>query len=118
MAEDGYPKTADELIEAARDALPHGKFRIRPGVILGTPFLTAVCRCGRAHPFLGDLGDDLLIRWLADHDDEAFLTAEQQRARDEATVAMLPTGDDAPLLVVEPVEPHVQLGQVGMLRNL
>lgn len=101
MTEDGYPKTAEEILEALRDLLPHGSFKLKTGMLMATPFLTAVCPCGRAHPFLHGMDDDALVRWLVDHDDDMFLTAEQRAARDEATVDVLPPADGQPLLTID-----------------
>lgn len=78
--------TPDELEASWRETLPHRRFKLRVDTIADVPVLAVVCACGRAHPFLHGLDSGTLARWLADHDDEMFLTDDQVRSLHEARI--------------------------------
>jgi hypothetical protein len=93
------PRAAEETLAELRRALPHGKFKLRTDIYAGVPTVAVVCPCGRAQPFPHGLDDDLLIRWLADHDDDQFLTPEQRHSRDEAVVQFASSAPDGVTLL-------------------
>lgn len=63
--------------DAVTQTLPHGRFDISPMPDHGPEVLRVRCFCGRALRWVGQLPSDLLLAWLADHDDEIFLTQAQ-----------------------------------------
>lgn len=78
--------TPAALRDAVTRALPHGVFSISaipstdPAAAVRPGVLRIECRCGRALRWVGTLPSDILIWWLADHDDDMFLTpAERER---------------------------------------
>jgi hypothetical protein len=106
--------TGRELCDAIRELLPHDSFELAavrgygingvhgPGV--AEDALVVRCRCGRMLRWPAGAYDPLpmsvLAYWLADHDDDMFLTDEQQRVKHEATVKPFAPVPDAgrPLL--------------------
>jgi len=74
-----------ELHYAIRELLPHRSFSIEIAFIEGAPVLKVRCRCDRALAWYTSdntaLPDSILAYWLADHDDDMFLTDEQQAAK-------------------------------------
>jgi hypothetical protein len=73
--------TPNEVAEALTRALPHGGFRIDPMPQDGPEVLRVLCRCDRALRWVGELPSSILFYWLADHDDDMFLTPEQRERR-------------------------------------
>lgn len=84
------PPTREELRDAIRRLLPHRSFEIGYLNIDGSIGIVVRCPCGRTLPWpswsQGALPSAILAYWLADHDDEMFLTPEQLRARETATI--------------------------------
>jgi hypothetical protein len=78
--------TPRELAAAIHDALPHGPFETSAQARDGKIYQIIGCGCGRTLQWLGGLPSDILFRWLADHDDDWFLTAEQLAAKHGTTV--------------------------------
>ena len=65
------------LRDHVHQALPHGPFSINPMPWDGPEVLCIMCRCGRTLRWVGNLPSDILLYWLADHNDDIFLTREQ-----------------------------------------
>jgi hypothetical protein len=75
-----------DIAETWRETLPHRSFKLRIDDYAGVSVIAVECACGRAWPFLGSLDSRTLARWLADHDEEIFLTAEEIRTMHEAKI--------------------------------
>ena len=82
-----------ELEAHIHEDLPHGSFKLTAQVLGATAVQFIVCRCDRSLPWIGNLPSGILIRWLANHDDDSFLTAEQFAAKHSATIDPLPITD-------------------------
>lgn len=87
--------TGNELRDAIRQQLPHRSFELAyargygingvHGPDVETDALIVRCRCGRALRWpiaYESLPMDILMYWLADHDDDMFLTPGERDARE------------------------------------
>lgn len=87
----------DELNDTLTHLLPHRRFEIGAILVEGHPALIVRCYCGRTLPWAAwasMLPMHVLVAWLADHDDERFLTDEQKllRVEQKKASAMFPFG--------------------------
>lgn len=85
--------TAD-LHDTIRGLLPHRDFTISTRRLDTRTVVVAHCRCGRKLDMLDSLDGSVLLWWLADHDDEMFLTPEQLHAKHNATLTPIPVSYD------------------------
>lgn len=96
-----YPaQSGADLYDIVRQALPHGGFDLaavmrgqgvreaNPATYNSRDALVILCRCGRRleWPAGETLRMDILIYWLADHDDEMFLAPDEIEFRHSATL--------------------------------
>lgn len=78
--------TPRELRDTVTRALPHGSFTIDTPTPEGV--FRVRCRCNRALKWVGPLPSDILLYWLADHDDEMFIDHADREARYAAAIDM------------------------------
>lgn len=74
--------TAD-LHDTIRRLLPHRDFTISTRRIDTRTVVVAHCRCGRKLDMLDSIDGSVLLWWLADHDDEMFLSPGELAAKQE-----------------------------------
>lgn len=70
----------------------------------GPGVLRVLCRCDRALRWVGELPSDVLAWWLADHDDDMFLTPEQldRKHNEQLDPYRIVTGPLSPFLLPPP----------------
>jgi hypothetical protein len=95
MTDEYRAPTAAELRDTLHALLPHRSFELAAvRGLVGDAALMVRCSCGRVLRWPDGSNNalpmDILLTWLADHDDEIFLTPEQLGAKHNATIPPMP----------------------------